>query len=77
MVFIYWNKNGILDDEGEAYVIEAELFGSTGVDGKQVLGDVEVPAHAVLGNSRMRVVKSFLLPSTDPCEGSACGQSEG
>lgn len=77
VIFIDWNQNGILDDAGEVYVIAQELRNSTGTDGKQIFGDIVVPANAVLGNTRMRVKKNFSSARLDPCvaEG-AFGQAE-
>lgn len=77
VVFVDWNQNGILDDAGEVYVIPQDLINSTGVDGKQVTGNILVPANAVLGNTRMRVKKTFQGPELDPCvAGSTWGQAE-
>ncbi len=77
VIFIDWNQNGILDDAGEVYVIAQELINSTGTDGKQIFGDIVVPANAVLGNTRMRVKKNFSSARINPClaEGSY-GQAE-
>lgn len=77
VVFIDWNQNGILDDEGEVYAIEQPLINSTGDDGIQVMGTIEVPADAVLGTTRMRVKKTFEGPHLDPCDsGANWGQAE-
>lgn len=58
-VFIDWNQNGILNDPGEVYIIPEYLVNSTGVDGKQVFGTIDVPVDANLGNTRMRVKKTY------------------
>lgn len=77
VVFIDWNQNEILDDDGEVYVIEQELINSTGTDGVQAVGNIEVPADAVIGNTRMRVKKTYYEPQLDPCDsGSNWGQAE-
>jgi hypothetical protein len=67
-VFIDWNQNGILDDEGEVYNIEC-IFGSTGTDGQQAIGTIEVPEDALLGSTRMRIVSlgDYDDFTTDPC----------
>lgn len=41
-VFIDWNQNGILDDAGEVYEI-GFIANSTGTDGQNVTGNIEVP----------------------------------
>lgn len=77
VVFIDWNQNGVLDDDGEVYIIDQPLTNSTGEDGIQIVGDINVPADALLGNTRMRVKKNFNTARIDPClaEG-AYGQAE-
>ena len=77
-VFIDWNQNGILDDEGEVYLIDQVLFNSTGADGNQIFGEIKVPEDAVLGNTRMRVKKHYHVVVTDPCglDNSPFGQAE-
>ena len=77
IIFIDWNQNGILDDAGEVYIIEDELFNSTGTDGIQVIGNIQVPSDAILGSTRMRVKKTFGELYADPCiPGIAWGQAE-
>ena len=67
-VFVDWNQNGILNDPGEVYIIPEYLVSSTGVDGKQVFGTINVPADALLGNTRMRVKKTYGSTTYDnPC----------
>lgn len=77
VVFIDWNQNGVLDDAGEVYEISQQLYNSTGTDGQQVIENIQVPADAVLGTTRMRVKKTFEGPFLDPCNsGSNWGQAE-
>lgn len=72
-VFIDWNQNGTFDaDEGFAL---SDLTNSTGADGKQSTGDITVPADALLGATRMRVIKKFnSVP--DACNAAGYGQAE-
>lgn len=72
-VFIDWNQNLILDDAGEVYDA-GTLTNSTGTDGQQAEYDILVPADAVLGATRMRIIKSWVwtedgnpTPVLDPC----------
>lgn len=57
-VFVDWNQNLILDDEGEIFEIGI-LENSTGTDGQQVVGQITVPSDATMGITRMRVLKAF------------------
>ncbi|WP_310991177.1 T9SS type A sorting domain-containing protein [Aequorivita marina] len=77
VVFIDWNQNESLDDEGEVYVIGSGLLNTTGTDGVNVTDTIEVPADAVLGTTRMRVKKTFEGPHLNPCDsGANWGQTE-
>ena len=76
-VFIDWNQNGNFNDAGEVYEITQLLINSTGVDGKQSVQTLAVPAAAALGNTRMRVKKIFgTTDYLDPCKGGSFGQVE-
>lgn len=63
IVFIDWNQDGDFLDAGETYFDTAattiQVVGSTGVDGKEAVGNIVVPANALLGNTRMRIKKNF------------------
>jgi hypothetical protein len=48
---------------------------STGTDGKQSTGDITVPADALLGATRMRVIKKF-SSVPDACNAAGYGQAE-
>lgn len=77
VVFIDWNQNGILDDAGEVYPISQTITGSTGTDGQQANGIIDVPVGALTGPTRMRVKKlSGLGNHLNPCLGTAYGQAE-
>lgn len=74
-VFIDWNQNGVLDDEGEEYII-GFITGSTGTDGIAATGTISVPPNALSGNTRMRVYKNYDEPIAGPCANSNFGQIE-
>lgn len=79
-VFIDWNQDGILDNDGERYDIGV-ISNSTGTDGQQATGNIEVPAGVTEGPTRMRVIKRFTSSGTDfaidSCTpGSNYGQTE-
>jgi len=57
-VYIDWNQNNSLSDPGESYDL-GTIVNSTGLDAIQATGTIAVPANAVAGTTRMRVVKRF------------------
>jgi hypothetical protein len=71
--YIDWNQNGVFDAD-EGYVI-GDLVNSTGTDGKQVVANIQVPATATLGQTRMRVIKRFNT-APDACNAGGYGQAE-
>jgi hypothetical protein len=64
IVFIDWNKNGVLDDENEVYEI-GDIFESTGDDGITADGSIDVPNDVTLGSTRMRILKMYNEPDFD------------
>lgn len=54
--FIDWNQNGILDNDNEIYRI-GFVKGSTGVDDMSAELTIRVPDNAVIGNTRLRLLK--------------------
>src|SRR5690554_664548 len=74
-VFIDWNQNGILDDAGEMYQI-GSITNSSGTDSKQATGTIAVPATALGGATRMRVIKNYNASPTNPCGSYGWGQAE-
>ncbi|NGX84282.1 GEVED domain-containing protein [Aequorivita sp. KMM 9714] len=79
-IFIDWNQDGILDNEGERYDIGV-ISESNGNDGIQTVGSIAVPVGATAGNTRMRVIKRFTSSGSDyPIDsctpGSNYGQAE-
>ncbi len=71
VAFFDWNQDGDFSDAGEAYQL-GSIVNSTGTDGIQVVGTIIVPANAVPGVTRMRIVKTFNAYS-DSCLGSNSG----
>ncbi|HLV91569.1 MAG TPA: T9SS type A sorting domain-containing protein, partial [Aequorivita sp.] len=70
VAFIDWNQNGILDDAGEIYEV-GNISGSDGNDGVAATMDITVPADAALGQTRIRITKTYWdedsAPLLDPC----------
>ncbi|WP_312768863.1 GEVED domain-containing protein [Epilithonimonas sp.] len=54
--FIDWNQNGTLDNENEIYRI-GFVKGSTGMDDMSAELTIKVPEDAVVGNTRLRLLK--------------------
>src|SRR5690606_16090035 len=69
-VFIDWNQNGILNDSGEVYV----LASGTSANGPFTT-QVTVPAEAVLGSTRIRVILNYGGTPT-PCTSPSFGEIE-
>lgn len=57
-LFIDWNQNNEFEFEEETYIL-GQISNSTGTDDVELVFNVTVPENAVLGNTRMRVVKAF------------------
>ena len=58
VAFIDWNQNDILNDTDEIYEI-GTIFNSTGDDGVSVNMVIAVPDNAQLGQTRVRITKTF------------------
>ena len=69
--FIDWNQNGILDDTGEVYTVVS----NTNVNGPHTI-NINVPAGATLGTTRMRVVLEWDSSGPDPCVSRTFGEVE-
>lgn len=74
-VFADWNQDGDFDESNEMYLV-GTLFNSTGEDGQQLTGEIEVPADAAIGSTRMRVLKNWDASPTNPCGSYEYGQTE-
>lgn len=74
-VWIDWNQNGDWNDEGEMFEI-GSINNSTGTDGQQATGAITVPTDALLGTTKMRVIKNRGSSPTDPCGLYDYGQAE-
>ena len=73
-VWVDWNQNGTFEDT-EMYQI-GSITASTGTDGQQATGTISVPDTALIGETRMRVIKNFNSSPTDPCGSYSFGQAE-
>ncbi len=74
MAFFDWNQDGDFDDTGESFSL-GTLYDSDGTDGQQATGTINVPADALIGTTRMRIVKRFnTVPG--PCNAAGYGQAE-
>ncbi len=69
-VFIDWNQNGSFLDAGEAYVLATDTD-----DEGPFTEDIEIPADAVPGETRMRVMLRF-SEAPEPCGSYTFGEIE-
>lgn len=74
-VFIDFNQNGSLDDEGESFEI-GTITNSDGEDGVQAQGNITIPEDALTGNTRMRVIKLYFLSPETACTGEDFGYGQ-
>lgn len=77
-VYFDWNQDGDFLDAGEEYPI-GSITASTGIDATQLTGSITVPATALAGATRMRVVKVFgtSMPTDNiSCISAGFGQAE-
>lgn len=76
-VFIDWDRNGDFLGELEQFHLPDALYNSNGKDGQQVTGSISVPASAVDGTTRMRVIKNYNFHGTACASGdNNYGQAE-
>lgn len=76
-VYIDWDQNGTYgNNTNEIYDI-GTITNSNGSDTKVLTGNISVPATALIGNTRMRVMKRLNGYSTGPCQtGAGYGETE-
>jgi len=72
LAFIDWNQNGTFESEDETFYIGL-ITNSTGSDNKVASTSIAVPSTALLGTTRIRIVKvwtdesDFYFLNPDPC----------
>ena len=83
-VYIDFNQDGDFTDDGELLEM-GFITGSTGEDGVELTGDITIPEDAMVGTTRMRIVKHWYDPELEfpayldePCgdENNEYGQAE-
>jgi len=76
-VYFDWNQNGSFTDAGEAYYL-GYIQGNAAIS--TITGNIAVPANAVSGNTRMRVIKKYYTTTNEsianPCNTTGYGQAE-
>ena len=79
IVYIDWDQDGEFNQAGEKYSL-GYITNSTGIDSDILTGNIAVPGTAVLGQTKMRVIKKYGTNSSNgdsgPCEGNSYGQAE-
>jgi len=73
-VYADWNNNGVFEAT-EGYEL-GYVNSSTGIDDKELIGNILVPANAFIGNIRMRVMKKFASQPIPACNNDSYGQAE-
>lgn len=66
--YIDFNHDGDFADSGESFAV-GEIENSTGTDNVQVTAMIAIPANAMTGTTRMRVVKVYEDETPAPCNG--------
>ncbi|RYF46070.1 MAG: hypothetical protein EOO39_50290, partial [Cytophagaceae bacterium] len=75
-IFADWNQDGDFNDASESYAA-GTIVGSTGLDAIQSTGSILVPATAITGTTRLRVVKKWnVLPDACNTGGAGYGEAE-
>lgn len=76
-VFFDWNQDNDFADPDEMYEI-GSINSSTGADGKTAYASISVPLSALLGTTRMRVVKKYgtTNPAATSCNTTGYGEAE-
>lgn len=72
--YVDWNRDNDFLDADESFTL-TDLTNSSGIDGQQATGTILVPATALAGTTRMRVIKKWSTPA-DPCNTDGYGQAE-
>jgi hypothetical protein len=79
-VYVDWNQNGVFDNNSNERYDIGTIQSSNGNNASNALsGNIIVPAAALAGNTRMRVIKSFNNGTNSyvlPCSSSRSGQAE-
>lgn len=76
-VYIDWDQNGTFGNNANEIYDLGTITNSTGVDAITLVGNINVPATATLGLTRMRIIKRYNGYSTGPCQtGTGYGQAE-
>ncbi|KAK6021242.1 hypothetical protein OSTOST_13087, partial [Ostertagia ostertagi] len=78
-----WNQDGTFDQANEQYFTGSptanariSINTSTGTDGKMATGKIAAPADALLGETRMRVIKQYNAAVVTGCAAVTYGQAE-
>lgn len=77
-VYIDWDQNGDFGNTTNEIYDLGTITNSTGVDSKFATTNISVPGTAILGNTKMRVMKAFAVANSNyPCfSGNDYGQVE-
>ncbi|BCY28415.1 GEVED domain-containing protein [Flavobacterium okayamense] len=71
-----WDQNGVFGNNANEIYDLGSIVNSTGIDAVTLTSNIAVPATAVIGNTRMRIIKNFNAYVTGPCVTNTFGQAE-
>ncbi|MEO8234988.1 MAG: GEVED domain-containing protein [Flavobacterium sp.] len=75
--YIDWDQNGVFGNNPNEIYSLGSILNSTGVDAITLISSISVPSGALLGNTKMRVMKRYGGYPNDPCQtGAGYGQAE-
>ena len=75
--YVDWDQNGIFGNNTNEIYSLGTILNSTGVDAITLISSISVPSGALLGNTKMRVMKRYGGYPNDPCQiGAGYGQAE-
>ncbi|MFV8377751.1 T9SS sorting signal type C domain-containing protein [Flavobacterium sp. LB3R33] len=77
-VYIDWDQNGVFGNATNEIYDLGTITNSTGVDSKFATANISVPVTAIIGNTKMRVMKTYAVAnSNNTCfSGNDWGQAE-
>ncbi|MGJ8590925.1 MAG: GEVED domain-containing protein [Aquaticitalea sp.] len=75
--YIDWDKNGTYGNNGNEIYDLGSFINSSGIDAVTLSSNIDVPASALVGNTKMRIMYRYGSYSNDACEtGNGYGQAE-
>ncbi len=73
--FVDFDQDGVFNNAEEMFEI-GSIENSTGLDGQAATGTITVPSDALIGTTRMRIIKTDAASPVEPCWSYSFGQVE-